>query len=201
MSDDGEGGPSLARYIAGLPGGLDAYPAAQAKGSLVRSVLGGRPVAELLPRLPPALRSLAAEPPIGSDWVPEAHLGALIHAIAEHRGYTRADVLAWLRVQNLALFTSPVYRVLMLVASPEALLRHAGRRWGNWHRGSTLGFEGFADEGACVTLAFPVGLFDGLLVAAYGAVFGAALEVAHAKHPVVGVDASGPGFARYVARW
>jgi hypothetical protein len=193
-------GPSFERYVASLPGGLDAYPAAQAKGALVRSVLDGQP-REVLRALPPALARWVDDPPLDSDWVREAALCALVHAIAEARGWGEPEILAWARERDRELFSGPLYRLLMLVATPEALLRHAGMRWSNFHRGSTLTFLDFADDGARAGLAFPVGLFDRLLLRMYGAVFGVALELAHVRSPAVAIEETADGFARYVARW
>jgi hypothetical protein len=197
---DTEDRPSYARYVAGLTGGLDAFPDARAKGSLVRSVLEGQPP-ELLRELPEPIRAIAVDPPVDSDWVPEAHVCALVHAIAERRQYGIREYCAWVRGSNRALFASPLYRILMAVVSPGALLRHAGKRWGNFHRGSTLVLDGFADDGARLTLMFPSGVYDALLLRGFGEAFAAALEAARAKDPVVEVDASGAGFARFLARW
>jgi hypothetical protein len=192
--------PSFERYVAGLPGGLDAYPGAQAKGSIVRSVIEAQPE-DLLRALPEPVRALALDPPIDSDWVPEAHFAALVHAVSERRRYGQREYCAWVRSSNRALFASPLYKILMAVVSPEALLRHAGRRWSNFHRGSTLELDGFADDGARLTLRFPAGVFDALILRGFAEALAAALEAAHAKGPVVDVEASGAGFARYVARW
>lgn len=187
-------------YLAGLPGGLDGHPAAQAKGSLVRAVLEGLAPADAA-RLPAAVRPLADDPPMESEWVPEARFAALALAVADVRGLPDGDFLAWVRASNRALFRAPAYRLLMLVVSPAAMLRHAGKRWGNWHRGSTLELLGFADDGARLRLAFPPGLYDGLLLRSYAEAFAAALEGAHAKDPVVLVEEERPGEARYLARW
>lgn len=197
---DGDEGPSFERYVAGLSGGLDAFPAAQAKGSIIRSVTEGQPD-EVLRRLPEPVRALALDPPIDSDWIPEVHFAALVHAVAEARAYSGPEFCAWLRACNRTLFASPLYRILMTVVSPEAMLRHAGKRWGNFHRGSTLDLDGFADDGARVTLRFPEGLFDPLVLRGFAEAFAAALEAAHARDPVVLIEARGPGFARYLARW
>lgn len=195
------GGSRLERYLASLPGGLDAFPAAQAKGSLVRTVLAGQPVAALLPRLPAPVRHLAAEPPVSNEWVPEAHLCALIHAITDLHGHAEEDVLRWVREGNRALFSSPAYRILMLVVSPAAMLKHADKRWGNWHRGSALELLGFADDGARLRLTFPPGLFDDAVLRYYAAAFATALEVARAERPSVLLEEHGAGVARYRARW
>lgn len=199
MYDAGEG-PSFDRYVAGLPGGLDAFPAAQAKGSIVRSVIEAQPDA-LLRSLPEPVRALALDAPMDSEWVPETHFGALVHAVCERRRYGRREYCEWVRACNRALFASPLYRLLMTVVSPEALLRHAGKRWSNFHRGSTLELDGFADDGVRLTLTFPAGVFDPLILGGFAEAFAAALEAARAKDPVVAIDASGPGFARYLARW
>jgi len=197
----GAGLARLERYLAGLPGGLGAYPSIQAKGSLVRSVLEGQPIPALLERLPPLLRRVAADPPVGSEWVPEAHFCALLLAVADLRGMSDAEVCAWACERNRALFESPAYRILMSVMSPGAMVRFAGRRWENWHRGTTLEVEGIADEGVRATLRFPAGLFDGLLLRVFGQVFAAALMMSNAAFPLVVVEAEGPESARYLARW
>jgi hypothetical protein len=192
--------PSYDRYVNGLPGGLGAHPAAQAKGSIVRSHLEDLSPG-LLRSLPTPLLRLAADPPVDSDWVPETYLCALIHAIAERRRYSEREFLAWIRARNRALFARPLYRLLMTVVSPEALMRHAGRRWGNFHRGSSLELDGYSDDGARFTLSFPEGLFDRAPLLAFGQAFAAALELAGAKDPLVDVETEGVGFARYLARW
>ena len=193
-------GPSYERYVAGLPGGLASHPGAQAKGSIIRSHLDALSP-ELVATLPDPLRQLAAEPPMDSDWVGETYLCALIHAIAERRRHGEREFLAWIRERNRALFRRPLYAILMAVATPEVALRAVGKRWGNFHRGTTLALEGVADDGVRVGLTFPATLFDPLMLAAFGEAFAAALEAAHAKDPTVVVQASGPGFARYLARW
>jgi len=198
---DGASLARLERYLAELPGGLDAYPAVQAKGSVVRNVLEGQPAEALAAAVPPALGRLVLDPPVTSDWVPEAHLGALLHAVADVRGMTDDEVCAWARAQNRALFESPAYRILMAVMSPASLVRFAGGRWENFHRGTRLEVEGASDDGVRVTLEFPPGLFDPFLLRVFGQAFTAALELSHAASPQVIVEWSGPESARYLARW
>jgi len=89
----------------------------------------------------------------------------------------------------------------MVVASPELLLRYTGKRWENFHRGSALHHDGVSDDGVRLTLTFPAGLFDELLLRGYGEAFAAALEAACARDPLVEIEARGPRFARYLARW
>ncbi len=197
----GTGLPRLERWLAGTPRGLDSYPEAVAKGSLVRSVLDGQPGEELLPRLPAPLHRYVTDPPMAGEWLPEAHLAALIHAVSDLRRMSDEEVWAWVRGGNRALFSSPAYRILMAVVSPGSMIRYAARRWENWHRGTHLEAGGVTDEGVRLRLSFPVGLFDPSLLRDYCEAFAAALEMSHARDPQVRVIESGPGRATYLASW
>ena len=192
--------PGYEKYVASIPGGLDAYPAAQAKGTLVRSALLDQP-REVLRALPSPVRRWVEDPPLDNDWVSETEYCALVHALGEARRWSEPEILAWSRERNRDLLSGPLYRILMTVATPEALLRHAGIRWANFHRGSTLTFLGFADDGARVGLAFPRRIFDPLMLRCFGEAFRASLEIAHARKPVVLLEEIGDGFARYRAHW
>jgi hypothetical protein len=191
----------LERYLSGLPGGLAAYPHCLAKGALVRNLLERELVPPLLSVLPEPLRRLVAEPPMGSEWIPEVHFGALLLAIADAVGRDDADLLLWSRNRNRALFRSRTYKILMAVASPAQLIRFAGARWANWHRGSTLEVEGIGDDGVHFALRFPPGLFDPTLQLVYAESIIAALELANARVPRVEVTSRAPGMARYRAAW
>lgn len=191
----------MERYLAGVPGGLEGHPEAQAKGSLVRSALEDQPLGALAGVVPAALRNLVTEPPIGSEWVPETHFTALMYAIADLRRLSDDELRAWARDRNRALFRSPAYKILMAVVSPGAMVRFAGRRWANWHRGTELQVEGIDDDGVALTLRFPDGLFDVLALTVYAEAFCAALEMANARSPAVTLEGHGKDFARYLARW
>jgi hypothetical protein len=156
---------------------------------------------EVLLALPEPVRLWVTDPPLGNGWVSEAAYCALIHAIAEARRWREPEILAWIRERNRDLFSGPLYRTLMRAATPEAMFRHAGLRWANFHRGSSLNFLGFSDDGARLGLVFPKGLLDPLLLRATGGVFCAALELAHARAPVAVLEHADDGFARYCTRW
>lgn len=189
------------RYLAGLPAGLDSFPECVAKGSVLRSTLVQQPVAEIAARLPAPLRQLVTDPPVDSEWMSEVRLVAIYLGVTDVRGYGDADVLAWARDRNRALFRNPAYRILMAVSSPATLLRGATMRWSNWHRGSTLEIEGIADAGVRALLRFPPGLFDDLMLKVFGEAFSAGLELARAPTPAASVELVAPGVARYLVTW
>ena len=107
---------------------------------------------------------------------------ALVLAVADARGLTAAQLLAWTRARNLRLFRSPAYRILMAVVGPAQLLRFAGARWANWHRGTTLEVDGIADDGVRASVRFPRGLFDRTLLEVYAQAFAAALDRVDVPH-------------------
>lgn len=193
--------PRLDAYLAGMTGGLDAHPGCVAKGALVRNLLDGQPTDELARRLPAPLRRLATDPPIGSEWIPEAHLTSLYLALADVRGLRDEDFLAFARERNRALFRSPAYRFLMEVVSPATLVRFGSQRWGNFHRGTSLDLDGFADDGVRFTLRFPAGLLPPLMLRVYAQAFVAAFELARARFPDVRVEAEDACSARFLAVW
>jgi hypothetical protein len=193
--------PRVERYLSAIPRGLDGFPECQAKGALVRNLLERQPLDEVTARLAPPLRRLAEDPPVGSEWIPEVLFSALLLAVADARGLTDVEVLSWSRERNRALFRSAAYRILMAVAAPAQLIRFAGARWANWHRGSTLEVEAIADDGVRCVLRHPPFLFDSTLHRVYAQAFLAALELAHAPNPSVHVATESTELVRYRAAW
>lgn len=191
----------MERYLDGLPAGLDSYADCMCKGSLLRSALVQQPIEELSGRLPPQLVPLVRDPPVDSEWVAEARFAAVVHAIADVRGYGDADVVTWTRDRNRTLFRNPAYRILMAVSGPATLVRGAAMRWSAWHRGTSLEVEGILDEGVRALLRFPAGLFDPLMLDGFGGAFVAALELARAPAPAARWELIEPGAARFLVGW
>ncbi len=194
-------GSRLDDYLARLPAGLGGFPAATTKGSLVRGALEGQPLAKVAAALPGPLAARVSELPMGSEWVPAAHLVAIVHAICDVRGFGPAEVGEWARAWSRDVFEGPSYRILMAAPSPASALRSAGLRWGAFHRGSELSMEGIADDGVRLALRFPPRLFDPPFLAVLAQSFVAALEMSRAPGAEVTVESSGDGFARFLARW
>jgi hypothetical protein len=194
--------PRLEAYLAAVPGGLDGHPQCLAKGALVRNAFEDRP--ELRGRageLPHGLGHFLVEPPLAGEWIPEVHFVALFHALNDLLALDDAGVLARARSRNRALFDSPTYRILMAVLSPMSLLRFAGKRWDTFHRGSELEVSGASDDGVRVRVSFPPGLFDPLVLAAFGTAFAAALDLSGARGPLVTLERVDPGAGHFRAVW
>jgi hypothetical protein len=195
------GHPRLDAYLAALPGGLSAYPDCQVKGSVLRMIASDRLGAGDPAAVPPELRRLLEDLPMGSEWVPEVEAWALMYALGDAAALGDEALIALCRDRDRRLFESPAYRFLMAVATPHHLVRSAGGRWATFHRGSTLEVEGIADDGVRLGLRFPRGIFDGLHLRCFGGSFVAALELSSARAPHAEIVEARPGYARYRVAW
>lgn len=188
-------------YLSSLPGGANAHPECQAKGILVRTLVGDEALGPTAAQIPPPFQRLVEDPPMPSEWIPEVHYQALLYALADAAGLDDDAILAGVRERARRMFGLPAYRILMACSSPGALLRGADQRWNYWHRGSTLEVEGIADDGVRVGLRFPRGLFDGLHLRVFAESFLATLDLSEATRPRAEITEARAGYARYKVAW
>lgn len=129
--------PSVAAYLETLPAGASSYPECSVKASLLRNAIESRPLGPEVP-LPPELRALVDHPPPVTAWMPEVLFNALMLAIREvHFGPRDSEgFLTWVYEQNKKILSTPLYRILFLVVSPERLLVGMEKRWASFRRGT-----------------------------------------------------------------
>ena len=129
--------PRTTAWLAGLPFGLDSYPECQVKGSLLRRLVKSQTLQPHAPRLPAELCTWLEAPPLVSAWVPEVHLFAMLHAVRD-LVYDEPELHAFVSSGIERMISSPIYRIMFLVVTPKRLLHGIGRRWDQFHRGSTM---------------------------------------------------------------
>ena len=195
--------PCAREYVARLPDGLASYPHCVAKAALLRDILGSRPLDPDGDHLPDALRSLVVNPPPVSSWIPEVHFVAISLAIyGRHFGGDDLSAFEeWVCTRNAALFSKPLYRVLIALMSPERLLVGASKRWTAFHRGTTLTLLQHTPELALVRLDFPPELFERVLMHGFAASMRAAAQVAGGRNVRSGLDTATATRAEYWVRW
>lgn len=195
--------PVVRGYVERLPDGLASYPECTAKAALLRDILDSRPLDATADDIPEALRMTIASPPPVSSWIPEVHFVA--SSLAIYGRYFGGDDLQgfdeWICARNSALFRKPLYRVLIALMSPERLLVGASKRWGAFHRGTTLTLLQHTPTSALVRLEFPPHLFGDELMRGFAAGMRAAAIVAGGRDVVSGLEAPGPTSAEYWIRW
>ena len=169
--------PTLARYLAKLPGGLSAHPGCQAKGSVLRMYLDAYPLDGSVADAPEELLSLGATS--AGAWVPEVHNCAVSTLIRDVYFTRDDDFYAWLKKASAALFRKPLYRLLMLVASPNLVIAGADKRFTQFHRGTTLTIQQDG-QSADVRMEYPPNLYDAFVLRQFSCAFEAAAEAAGA---------------------
>jgi hypothetical protein len=208
-SPDTEVFPSVSRYLARLPDGAESYPECRCKGSVVRSTLAELPALStaVLGTLPPAVQNLITAPPDVSAWTPTVHHNALLAALFDVR-YAIGGTAAFERAafeKSRKLLGGPLYRMLFAVLRVERLLHNSERRWGMFHRGSTLTLEAYEENagGRCskTVLRYPPELFFDIPLRSIGQALRAAVAASGAKDSVLRYESTSPTTTAFEIRW
>lgn len=200
--------PAVAAYLRSLPAGIASYPEAQAKAAVLRDWLArSRLAVRLAPgQVPDEVEALAREPPPASLWIPEVHLVALKEADFEltFAGAGEGAMAAceqWMLEVYRHLLSSPLYKILFLVVSPERALVGGERRWSAFHRGSELRVLESRTGHARLEVSSPPGLFSELGLRAHGCALQAAGEAAGGRDFAWTLKRVEPGRAHYELTW
>jgi hypothetical protein len=192
---------SVERYLALLPGGIDAYPECIHKGEPLALWLQQSPTAGLAERLPAQAAALLAKADNMPVWVPEVHATTLFLAIREAHFADDAAFLAHARECNRAVLATPGNRILFWVASPRAILRAGPIRWGALHRGTSIEVRTRGDGAADVTVTFPPHLLPEIVLRGNGTGFAVAIENAGGQEVALDLRVFEPTRAVFTARW
>jgi hypothetical protein len=192
---------SVDRYLASLPGGLDAYPECQHRGEPLWVWLQRSPRAGLAEQVPAPTAVLLGPGHAIPGWVPEVHANVLYLAVREACFADDEAFLAHAYGRNRAVLETPTNRVLFWAASPKAILRAAGLRWSSLHRGSAIEVRIVGDASAHVTLTYPPKLFPEIILRGTATGFTVALENAGARDVTLGVREVGETSAVFEGSW
>ena len=193
---------SVAAYLEKLPNGADTYPDCSVKASVFRSAMDDRPLGPEV-ALPPAVRTLVEDPPPVSVWVPEVHFNVITLGIREvHFGPRGTDeYLGWVYEQNRKFLSTPLYRAVFLLISPERLLLGMEKRWSSLRRGTAFEHVRRGPTNVDIHVRSPPHLYSRLLVQGMSVVIRAALDCAGAKGTRVEGDICSPKEVVYHVRW
>lgn len=192
--------PRLTRYLRSLPRGIESYPDCESKATLYREAL--RHLATPLDTrgLDPLLAAYIDDPLPVSAWVPEVLNTAVYLAIADQIFKNDEAFLSWVSDFSRRVFEAPMYRILMMVASPERLAKGARRRWDNFHRGIEYDVT-VVSGGSESVMRYPPNVYDRLAFRAHLKAIEAAYRATDAKHAVVELISFEPTVAQFRTRW
>ena len=148
--------PRLSRYFRSLPRGWLSHPQCECKASLYREALANLPK-----RLDGLLVEYVENPIPHSLMLPEVINTGLYLAMADTVFRNDEAFLDWISAFSKRTFQSPMYRVLMSMASPERLSKGGVRRWQNFHTGVDYEIER-TELGTSSRMTYPENLFDRL---------------------------------------
>lgn len=200
MTLDAVAYPRVSRYVRSLPRGLLSHPECECKASVYREALGRLPGKLDTRGLDPLLADYLLNPVPVSTWIPEVVNSALFLAMADQFFAADAAFLDWIGGFAEATFRSPMYRVLMSVASAQALAAGGQRRWNAFHTGTQYEAK-IHENGTEVTLRFPENAFDALVVRGTLRAIQAAYRASGAREAVVELVRFAPTEATYRAVW
>lgn len=192
---------SVESYLASLPRGLASYPECMHKGEPLAVWLRRTPTREVSRIVPQQVAQLLDRDRPVPTWVPEVHANVLYLAMREAHFSEDGAFIAHARECNRAVLETPTNRVVFWAATPRAILRAAGLRWGSLHRGSAMEVRVARDNSAEVVLSFPRGLYPELVLRGNATGFALALENAGARDAEVQLRAVEGSRAIFTGRW
>lgn len=192
--------PRASRYVRSLPNGLLSHPHCECKASVYREALAHLPRKMDTRGLAPLLADYFDNPMPVSSWIPEVVNSAVFLAMADVYFPTDGAFIDWIGGFAETTFRSPMYRVLMSVASPQALAQGGQRRWNAFHTGTEYEVR-IGDNGTETTLKFPTHTFDPLVLRGTLRAIQAAYRASGAREAVVELVRFSPNDALYRATW
>ncbi len=150
----------LEDYISRLPDGLDSYPDAQCKASVVNAFTRDYRDVLLANLAHDRLARLIAEPPLDSMWVCEVEAQAIFHVLRAVQFPTEPAFLQYARDMNQALLSSRLYRTLFRVLSHSRVSRLSATAWGRFHIGTRLTVESTKGSTHVFFMEFPPHLLE-----------------------------------------
>ena len=194
--------PRLSAYLARLPAGLDSYPHHLQQAAVFRAFLAFLPTEGVAELAPEPVGALLRGDYAANDWLSEVHVTAVYLACADINVPRDVDFIAKTAAANTALFSDPLYKMLMGSARPEVMVRGSAGRWGIFHRGITLTTRMKEKPGeAEFKLDFPPFIVPPLISLGYCTVFEAAFRACGVNDVWVNLVSKSPTQNTYACSW
>ncbi len=191
--------PRVAEYLAALPDGLRSYPECASKATLLRSALEGHDLSAER-ALPAEIVELIRDVPPVSVWVPAVAVNVVFHAVCDLYYPTEAAVLEWSRERTRRMAKNPLYRGVLRLGGPRALIRIATKLDRMFQRGTHISAD--IERGAAtVRLKHPPHLVSPLNQRSNIGMFEAMVEITGGADPRCEVTDAGPEGATFCVTW
>lgn len=191
--------PRVASYLAALPDGLRSYPECASKASLLRSALEGHDLSAE-GALPAEIVELIRDVPPVSVWVPAVAVNVVFHAVCDLYYPSEAAVIEWSRARTRRMAKNPLYRGVLRLGGPRALIRIATKLDRMFQRGTHITSD-IGRGAATIRLTHPPHLVSALNQRANIGMFEAMVEITGGAEPRCEVTGAGPEGATFSITW
>lgn len=171
--------PTLYRYIASLPQGIDSYPDMKALADVPAAIRIQFPHLVKKDDLPPAIVAALTAPWYSGTWIPEVHFMALNALVRDVIYKNDSGYLQFCFDTMKASFTGPVMKAVMLFVSPTMLAIGIEKRWGAYKRGSVMTSQVTSATSRTLVLKYPERLYLPCMLAGFGKSIEAGLACTH----------------------
>jgi len=192
----------IERYLFALPAGFASHPECQHKFATIRDFIAGTPLLERLDVLPPQVAELVRNPPPVTAWVSEVVANCIFLGIREACCESDEDYYTFSAERSRQMMRRPMYKLMFALITPRRVVKGAGWKWTQFHRGTTM--TGALDEdgrGGTLEVRFPPGLMSPIAAGGYAGALRAAFELSSSTPVTLEIEDTRPGSFRYRARW
>jgi len=186
-------------YCDSLPAGLASHPECKHKAAFYRDFMLRVPVARHVKRFPEALRYMIDAPPAPSAWLPEVHTNAFYLAARDVVLESDEQLVRTMYEVNRHVLSSPLNRIMFLLATPALVMTAGEARWAAFHEGSRFKTKRRGGHGT-VDITYPKNLFPPLMMRVYEQIFQAVFDMSREPARVRLMSAE-PFCARFEVRW
>lgn len=172
-----------------LPEGLESHPQCRIKASVLQALISDVPEGSF-DGLPSAISDIVRAPPPVSSWISHVHANAIVAALRDTVFDSDETFAGRCYRAQADLFSSRIYKMLMIAASPGIILRAVGVRWAAFNKGSSAITERLDRDAGTVRVEHPRGLFEASSRASVREALRATLELAGGRRHVAVQTAS-----------
>jgi hypothetical protein len=188
-------------YLKSLPDGLDSYPECRSKGAVWKNILRWTHTEPLAERLPSDVPLVPQSDILASSWISAVQSFAG-HLVLRDCLFPNDDAICeHFRVMDRRLLSSPLYKVMFALASPNMAVQGADRHFASMFQGITLKAKAVEEHQVLLTLRYPRMLLPALVGRLYLVAFEVAVELAGGKSVAGKVLSHDETAARYEILW
>jgi hypothetical protein len=193
--------PTLYRYHANLPQGLDSYPTILSSAGVAdapRHFFGDQLKRDDLPE---GVKALLARPWPKNTWVPEVHFMTIMALVRDIIHRSDEKYLQYIYDAMRQQFSGPLMRSVMFVVSPAVLGLATERNWNAFKKGVPMKTLSSTPQGKVLGITYPPKLYLPSMLEGIGKSIEAAMSCTRATTFAVKTEIISDQECHFIASW